>query len=80
MAARLMPAAQRAAAGYEHLAACAGAPVLDPGRDRGARFGYGLEIVPVGLAQHFRAEVPWGVPGGLGPSTFRAGARPPRKR
>ncbi|WP_405727387.1 TetR/AcrR family transcriptional regulator C-terminal domain-containing protein [Streptomyces sp. NBC_01537] len=49
--ARLMPAAQRAAAGHEHLAgAYAAAEVLDPAEIRDGKFAYGLEVVLDGLA------------------------------
>ncbi|GAA1275420.1 TetR/AcrR family transcriptional regulator C-terminal domain-containing protein [Kitasatospora nipponensis] len=48
---RLMPAAQRAAADHDHLAAAyAEAAPLDPVRIRDDKFGYGLEVVLDGLA------------------------------
>jgi AcrR family transcriptional regulator len=49
--ASLMPAAQQAAAGYDHLAsAYAAPPPPDPARLRDAKFAYGLEVVLDGLA------------------------------
>lgn len=51
--ARLMPAAQRAAAGHEHLAdgyADAAATAADPVALRDEKFRYGLEVVLDGLA------------------------------
>ncbi|MET8325013.1 TetR/AcrR family transcriptional regulator C-terminal domain-containing protein [Streptomyces sp. NPDC005181] len=49
--ARLMPAAQRAAAGHDHLADAYAAPVaLDPVEIRETKFAYGLEVVLDGLA------------------------------
>lgn len=49
--ARLMPAAQQAAAGHDHLADSYAAPLaLDPGEIREAKFAYGLEVVLDGLA------------------------------
>ena len=51
--ARLMPAAQRAAAGHEHLAtgyADATAATADPAALRDEKFRYGLEVVLDGLA------------------------------
>lgn len=48
--ARLMPAAQRAAAGHEHLAGSAGSePASDPARVRADKFAYGLAVVLDGL-------------------------------
>jgi AcrR family transcriptional regulator len=48
--ARLMPAAQRAAAGHEHLVSDYGsAPAVDPAQAREAKFGYGLEVILDGL-------------------------------
>ncbi|MFD3495424.1 TetR/AcrR family transcriptional regulator [Streptomyces sp. NPDC058690] len=49
--ARLMPAAQQAAAGHDHLADSYAAPLaLDPGEIRETKFAYGLEVVLDGLA------------------------------
>jgi AcrR family transcriptional regulator len=49
--ARLMPAAQQAAAGYDHLAEAYAAPATsDPAEIRDAKFGYGLEVILDGLA------------------------------
>ncbi|MET8270317.1 TetR/AcrR family transcriptional regulator [Streptomyces sp. NPDC005134] len=49
--ARLMPAAQRAAADHDHLADAYAAPVaLDPVEIRETKFAYGLEVVLDGLA------------------------------
>jgi AcrR family transcriptional regulator len=49
--AALMPAAQQAAAGYDHLAeAYAAEPVLDPAVLRDTKFGNGLEVILDGLA------------------------------
>ena len=49
--ARLMPAAQQAAAGYDHLAgAYAAQQAADPAEVRDSKFGYGLNIVLDGLA------------------------------
>ena len=49
--ARLMPAAQQAAAGHDHLADSYAAPMaLDPGEIRETKFAYGLEVVLDGLA------------------------------
>ncbi|MGW3725609.1 TetR/AcrR family transcriptional regulator C-terminal domain-containing protein [Streptomyces sp. NPDC000851] len=51
--ARLMPAAQQAAAGHDHLAAAqddAVAATTDPVALRDAKFSYGLEVVLDGLA------------------------------
>jgi AcrR family transcriptional regulator len=49
--AALMPAAQEAAAGYDHLAeAYAAEPVLDPAVLRDTKFGNGLEVILDGLA------------------------------
>jgi AcrR family transcriptional regulator len=49
--AALMPAAQEAAAGYDHLAeAYTAEPVPDPAELRDTKFGNGLEIVLDGLA------------------------------
>jgi AcrR family transcriptional regulator len=49
--ARLMPAAQEAAAGYDHLAESYAAPVTpDPAGLRDAKFGYGLDVILDGLA------------------------------
>ena len=51
--ARLMPAAQRAAAGHEHLStgyADATAATVDPAALRDEKFRYGLEVVLDGLA------------------------------
>jgi AcrR family transcriptional regulator len=49
--ARLMPAAQRAAAGHEHLAGAYTSPTdLDPAEVRDAKFAYGLDVVIDGLA------------------------------
>ncbi|MFJ9742622.1 TetR/AcrR family transcriptional regulator [Streptomyces sp. NPDC101166] len=51
--ARLMPAAQEAAAGHDHLAASyadAGPATADPAALRDAKFAYGLEVVLDGLA------------------------------
>jgi hypothetical protein len=46
-----MPAAQRAAAGYDHLAeSYAAPPAPDPAAVRDAKFGYGLEVILDGLA------------------------------
>lgn len=48
--ARLIPAAQRAAAGYDHLADAQLAADLDPVHVRDTKFAYGLEVVLDGLA------------------------------
>jgi hypothetical protein len=49
--ASLLPAAQQAAAGYDHLAgAYTAPPPPDPAKIRDAKFGYGLDIVLDGLA------------------------------
>jgi AcrR family transcriptional regulator len=52
--ARLMPAAQRAAASHEHLAgsyaATAAAAALDPVEVRDTKFAYGLDVILDGLA------------------------------
>ena len=49
--ARLMPAAQQAAAGHDHLADSYAAPLaLDPGEIRETKFAYGLDVVLDGLA------------------------------
>jgi hypothetical protein len=51
--ARLMPAAQRAAAGHEHLArnyAESAAAAQDPAKTRDAQFAFDLEVVLDGLA------------------------------
>ncbi|GAA5007900.1 TetR/AcrR family transcriptional regulator [Streptomyces siamensis] len=50
--ARLMPAAQQAAAGHEHLADAyaAGAEDIDPVRIRDDKFAYGLDVVLDGLS------------------------------
>ncbi|MDX6348705.1 MAG: hypothetical protein QOF84_3495 [Streptomyces sp.] len=49
--ARLMPAAQRAAADHDHLAdAYAAGAVLDPAEIRDTKFAYGLDVVLDGLA------------------------------
>ena len=49
--ARLMPAAQQAAAGYDHLAEAYAAPVApDPAEVRDSKFAYGLDVVLDGLA------------------------------
>ncbi len=49
--ARLLPAAQQAAAGHEHLSgAAADTADLDPAELREAKFRYGLDVVLDGLA------------------------------
>jgi hypothetical protein len=49
--ARLLPAAQRAAADHEHLSGqAADAAVEDPAEVREAKFRYGLDVVLDGLA------------------------------
>ncbi|WP_035846531.1 TetR/AcrR family transcriptional regulator C-terminal domain-containing protein [Kitasatospora azatica] len=49
--ARLMPAAQQAAADHDHLAEAYAAPLpVDPVEIRDSKFGYGLEVVLDGLA------------------------------
>ncbi|MFE4331600.1 TetR/AcrR family transcriptional regulator [Streptomyces sp. NPDC056831] len=49
--ARLMPAAQQAAAGHDHLAdAYAEPPAVDPVEIRETKFAYGLEVVLDGLS------------------------------
>lgn len=51
--ARLLPAAQQASAGYDHLAAAdaeTAAQAGDPAKLRDDRFAYGLEVVLDGLA------------------------------
>jgi len=48
--ARLMPAAQQAAAGYDHLSESYAAPLPDPAEVRDTKFANGLEIVLDGLA------------------------------
>ena len=49
--ARLMPAAQQAAAGYNHLAEAYAAPAApDPAEVRDSKFAYGLDVVLDGLA------------------------------
>lgn len=52
---RLLPAAQRAAADYEHLAD-PHAAVADPADLRNSKFAYGLEVVLDGLALRIRGE------------------------
>jgi AcrR family transcriptional regulator len=47
---RLLPAAQRAAAAYEHLADAPSAGPVDPADLRDSKFSYGLEVVLDGLA------------------------------
>ena len=48
--ARLMPAAQRAAAGHDHLTgAWATDDLLDPAEIRESKFAYGLDVVLDGL-------------------------------
>lgn len=49
--ARLLPAAQQAAAGYAHLSAASGDDHLDPAGVRETKFRYGLDVVLNGLAQ-----------------------------
>ncbi|MEU6380402.1 TetR/AcrR family transcriptional regulator C-terminal domain-containing protein [Streptomyces sp. NPDC046909] len=55
--ARLMPAAQQAAAGHEHLAGSYAdtAALTDPAALREEKFGYGLEVVLDGLALRLTA-------------------------
>jgi Tetracyclin repressor-like, C-terminal domain len=48
--AALMPAAQQAAAGYDHLAQSYAALPADPVKVRDEKFGYGLDVVLDGLA------------------------------
>ncbi|MET7858721.1 TetR/AcrR family transcriptional regulator C-terminal domain-containing protein [Streptomyces sp. NPDC005318] len=48
--ARLMPAAQRAAADHEHLAGSYAAAAPDPAEVRNDKFAYGLDVVLDGLA------------------------------
>lgn len=49
--ARLMPAAQEAVAGHDHLAgAYAAGPAPDPAAIRDAKYGYGLDVVLDGLS------------------------------
>ena len=48
--ARLLPAAQRAAAGHDHLVGSYDtAPAADPAQDRETKFRYGLEVILDGL-------------------------------
>jgi len=47
---RLMPAAERAAAGYEHLVDARAVGLVDPVDLRNSKFAYGLEVVLDGLA------------------------------
>lgn len=55
--ARLMPAAQRAAADHDHLAdAYAGPMALDPVEIRDTKFAYGLDVVIDGLAMRLPAS------------------------
>jgi AcrR family transcriptional regulator len=48
--ARLMPAAQQAAAGYDHLSESYAAPLSDPAKVRDTKFANGLEVILDGLA------------------------------
>ena len=48
--ARLMPAAQRAAGDYDHLAESYAAPLPDPAEIRDTKFANGLEVILDGLA------------------------------
>lgn len=54
--AALMPAAQQAAAGYDHLAESYAAPPPDPAELRDAKFANGLDVVLDGLALRLRAS------------------------
>jgi hypothetical protein len=57
--ARLMPAAQRAAADHDHLAgACAAAAGLEPAQARETKFAYGLGVVLDGLAMRLPVRSP----------------------
>jgi AcrR family transcriptional regulator len=53
---RLIPAADRAAAGYEHLADARSAGPVDPADLRNSKFAYGLEVVLDGLALRIPEE------------------------
>ena len=48
--ARLMPAAQQAAAGYDHLSESYAAPLPDPAEVRDTKFANGLAVILDGLA------------------------------
>jgi hypothetical protein len=48
--ARLMPAAQQAAAGYDHLAESYATPLPDPAQVRDTKFANGLDVILDGLA------------------------------